>query len=250
MRTLWVLTAILACAAVLGTAASAASTASEPVVHVYDIRVTGTFRHTFSIHAGRLVSSYAETTSWSETYRGVRIEVLTSVYGDPMIEVRNASWQKAKGTIAGSIKVTTVNAFGKRHGCSSSSPEPGALALTGQWTPYGASYLFHIATGRSPNNPKASPPNCIFEPGGAAHFTRTRPDGGTESGRIANRSATLDLRLPTSKPGQPGLPLDRLQAGTGFAIGFRAKSRTRSQFEPSATEGTARITFVPRPPSP
>jgi hypothetical protein len=233
------------CAAVAVTAALAAA---EPVVHVYDVEVTGALRTTFSLPAKPLPLDigWSETARWTETYKGVRLEVRTPEDAAPWIEMG----MLGKGRVTGSVKYGLTSRH-KSCGLSTNRPEAGLVRLLG--TPYASSapgarrYRLFLATGRSATTPPLRSSTCTYFQGGWAKFTGVRvgPGGGTATGYIDARKVSFEVEFRTpQQPGQLGFPLSRLNAGAGFALDLRGK--TREQSGRLVSEGTARITFVPR----
>lgn len=237
-------------AAVLGSAITAAHAASEPVVYVYDVQVTGTFRAALSLPSKplRLDFGYSQISKWTETYKGVRLEVQTSESGEPTMAMRMSG--KGKGTVTGSIKYGLFGPHIKSCGLSSNRPEPGSLNLVG--SPYSSSglsavtYKLVLITGRSGKTPALRSSTCSFFEGDLAKFSGARvgPGGGIATGSIDTRALgfTVEFRTP-QQPGQLDFPLDRLHAGAGFVLNLKGKTKDGRK----TGEGTARITFFPRP---
>lgn len=243
LRQLRVLVLIVASAGMLGIPITAAH-AAEPVVHVYDVQVTGVLRATLSLPSKplRLDFAYSETSRWTETYKGVRLEVETSEFGPERIEMRMAG----KSTVAGSIKYGLSGPHIKSCRLSTNRPEPGSLSLSG--TPSGTGYRLGVRTGRNTSRPALRSSNCSYYEGNWAKFTGSRvgPGEGIATGLVDTRSVTftLDFRTP-QQTGQLGFPLNRLTAGEGFVLNLKGKTKDKSGLKKS--EGTARITFVPQP---
>ncbi len=241
------LVTIIVSAAVLGTAASAASVVSEPVVHVYDVQVTGTHRATLSLPRKplRLDFAYALTSRWTETYTGVRIEVRTAEFGEPTIEVKNESWRASKGTVKGSIKYKLSGPHIKSCSWSTNRPEPGSLLLSGRSS---RPAQLHLTSGRQTSGLPLRPANCAYYEGNLAKFAGARigPSGGVASGYIDTRTVRFALEFGTPQQAvQLGFPLSPLNAGTGFVL--NVKGKTKDQAGRHTSEGTVRIKFVPRP---
>jgi hypothetical protein len=250
LRQLRVLVMIVASAGVLGISSTAAHAASEPVVHVYDVQVTGTLRPKLSLPSKplRLDFGYSQTSKWTETYKGVRLEVQTLEYVEPTMAMRMSG--KGKGTVTGSIKYGLFGPHIKSCGLSSNRPEPGSLNLVG--SPYSSSgagsvtYKLVLITGRSATTPALRSSKCSFFEGNWAKFTGAPvgPDGGMATGYIDTRMLrfTVEFRTP-QQTGQLGFPLNQLHAGAGFVLNLKGKTKDGRK----TSEGTARITFVPRP---
>jgi hypothetical protein len=238
------LAAIAAIAAVLGSALTAAAAASEPVGYLYDVQVTGTHRVTFSLPSKplRLDFAYSETATWKETYKGVRVEVRTSEYGPERIDVR----MEGRGTVTGLIKYGLSGPNIKSCSWSTNQPEPGSLSVSG--TPSGTGYRLGLRTGRNTSRPPLRSANCSYYEANWARFTAAGvgPGGGLATGWVDTRSLslTVDFRTP-QQSGQLGFPLNRVTAGAGFVLNLKGKTKDQSGLRKS--EGTARITFVPRP---
>ena len=247
------LVTIVVGAAVLGTAVAAAYPAAEPVVHVYDVQVTGSVRTTFSLPSKPLPLDFgwSETSTWTETYKEVRLSVQTPEYlPEPTVEMK----LEGKGTITGSIKYGLSGPRSKHCEWRTTRPEPGYLRLSG--TPYTSSapgakrYQLDLVTGRQRTG--RQPPRPIscsyYENPRWAKFSGVRVASGkaVAAGWVDTRSVsfTLELSAP-QQTGQLGFPLDRLSAGAGFVLNLKGK--TRQQSGRFVSEGTARITFVPRP---
>jgi hypothetical protein len=249
LRQLSLLAVIVASTALLGFAATAAQ-AAEPIVHIYDVQITGTFRAALALPSKplRLDFGYSQTSRWTETYKGVRLEVQTSEYGEPTMAMRMSG--KGKGTVTGSIKYGLFGPHIKSCGLSSNRPEPGSLNLVG--SPYSSSgpgsvtYKLVLITGRSGKTPALRSSTCSFFEGDLAKFSGARvgPGGGTATGSIDTRALgfTVEFRTP-QQPGQLDVPLDRLHAGAGFVLNLKGKTKDGRK----TGEGSARITFVPRP---
>jgi len=247
LRQLKVLVTISVSAAVLGTAASTASVGSEPVVHVYDVQVTGTHQATLSLPRKplRLDFAYTLTSKWTETYKGVRLEVRTAEFGEPTIEVRNESWRASKGTVAGNIKYKLSGPHIKSCSWSTNRPEPGSLLLAGRSS---RPAQLNITSGRQTSGLPLRPSNCAYYEGNLAKFAGARigPGGGVAAGYIDTRAVRFALEFGTpQQAGQLGFPLSALDAGTGFVL--NVKGKTKDQAGRHTSEGTVRIKFVPRP---
>ena len=222
--------------------------AKVPIVYVYDVQVTGTFRATLALPSKplRLDFAYSEISKWTETYKGVRLEVRTSEDGEPRIEMK----MSGKGTVLGSIKYGLSGPHIKSCGLSSNRPEPGSLSIGG--SPYSTSgpgavtYALRVYTGRSGTTPALRSSTCSYFEGNGAKFSgaRVAPGGGTATGAIDTRrlTSTVEFRTP-QQPGQLGFPLNHLHTGTGFVLDLKGKTTAGRK----VSEGTVRIRFVPRP---
>jgi hypothetical protein len=242
------LAVLVVSAALLGFAVTAARAASAPVVYVYDVQVNGTLRATLGLPSKPLRSdfAYTEISKWTETYKGVRLEVRTSEFGEPRIEMKMAG----KGTVTGSIKYGLSGPHIKSCGLSSTRPEAGSFNLGGN--PYSASgqgavtYALRLYTGRSGNAPALRSSRCSYFEGNAAKFSGTRiaSGDGMATGYIDTRRLTFTVEFHTpQQPGQLSLPLNRMHTGAGFVLTLKGKTKGGRK----SSEGTARITFVPRP---
>jgi hypothetical protein len=92
------------------------------------------------------------------------------------------------------------------------------------------------------------PSNCAYYEGNLAKFAGVRigPGGGVAAGYIDTRAVRFALEFGTPQPaGQLGFPLNPLNAGTGFVL--NVKGKTKDQAGRHTSEGTVRIKFVPRP---
>jgi hypothetical protein len=217
-------------------------------VHVYDVRVVGVLRTTSSLPGKPrpLDFAYSETSRWTETYTGVRLEVRTSEFGEPTIEMR----MEGKGTIAGTIKYELSGPRVKSCDWRTNRPEPGFLRLAG--LPYtsaasdGVMYRLNLLTGRQNSNLR--PSKCTYIEANFAKFAGATvgPGGGTAEGYLDVRRIVFQMKLTTpQQAGQLGFPLDRLHAGEAFVLDLKGKTKDHSGLRKS--EGSARITFVPRP---
>lgn len=247
LRQLKVLATITVGAAVLGTAASATSVASEPVVHVYDVQVTGTHRTTLSLPNKPLPLdfAYSQTSKWTETYKGVRLEVRTTDFGEPTVDMRNESWLPTKGTVKGSIKYTLSGPRIKKCVWSTNRSEPGSMLLSGRSS---SPAQINFTSGRRTDRQPLRPSNCAYYEANLAKFAGARigPGEGIAAGYIDTRAVRLLLEFGSpQKVGQLEFPLSPLEAGTGFALSVKGK--TKDQAGRHTSEGTVRITFVPRP---
>ncbi len=245
------LTAIV-CAgiALLGFAVTTARAASNPVVRVYDVQVTGTFRSTLSLPTNPLGGdfAYSEVSKWTETYRGVRLDVQAPEFGDSKIEMRMSG--KGKGTVTGSIEYSLSGPRLKSCALRSKRSEPGSLSIGAD--PYrslgqgAVTYELHLSTGRSGNTPALPSSKCSYFAGNGARFSGTRVGSGGDvaTGYIDSRRLTFAIELHTPRePGQLGFPLNRLHAGAGLVLALRGKTEVGRKL----SEGTVRIRFVPRP---
>jgi hypothetical protein len=243
------LTLFAAGLAVLGLAVPAGGAESASVVHVYDVQVKGVYRVTLALPSNPrpLDFGYSEASSWTETYRGVRLEVVTSELTPDRIELKLSG----NGTIAGKIDYRVSAPGGKNCAWSSSRSEPGELFLGG--FPYAASgpgsvtYRLNVRTGRRLSSVPKVPTTCTYYEAAWAKFDNAPlgTGGAVASGSILGRSTTLvvELRKP-QQPGQLAFPLNRLHAGAGFVLNVKGKTTDTSGRRTS--EGTVRITFVPR----
>jgi hypothetical protein len=235
---------IVAGAVLLGFAVKAASAASDPIVHVYDVQITGAHRSTLSLPSKplRLDFAYAETATWAETYKGVRLEVRTSEFEPARVELRMAG----NSTVAGNIKYGLSGPHVKSCGSTTHRPEPGSLGLWG--TPNTNGYRLDLRTGRNTSRPLTPSAGCTFLEGNMAKFANARvgASGDIATGWIDTRSVVLTLEFRTpQQPGQLGFPLNRLTTGAGFVLNLTGSTRDMSGRKVS--RGTARIAFVPRP---
>jgi hypothetical protein len=244
------LTVVVACGASLGLLASAAH-AATPVVHVYDIQVTGVFRVVYSLPSKPLPLDfgYSELSSWTETYPGARLEVQVSEFAPEQIQLR----LDGKGTIKGKTSYSVSGPRIKSCGWKSTRSEPGSLTLFGNpRTPAasgGVAYRIDLRTGRNIGAVPQHPAGCTYYEGNWAKFADVHvgPSGATANGTVDTRSVALVVELPTSqRPGALGFPLNRLYAGGGFVL--TAKAKTKDQSGRKLSEGTVRITFTPRRP--
>jgi hypothetical protein len=241
---------IVACGASLGLFAPAVQ-AATPVVHVYDVQVTGVFRVVYSLPSKPLPLDfgYSERSSWTENYPGVRVEIEISEFAPEQVELR----MDGKGTIKGK---TTYSVSGPRiKGCGwkSTRSEQGSLTLFGNprtpAAPGGVAYRLDLRTGRNIGAVPQHPADCTYYEANWAKFAGVPvgPSGAVGSGTVDTRSVALVVELDKSqRPGAFGFPLNRLYAGAGFVITVKAKSKDQSGRKPS--EGTARITCTPRRP--
>lgn len=232
----------------LGTAVAAAWAASEPVVYVYDVQVTGTLRASQSLPSkpGPLDFAYSEISKWTESYKGARLEVQTSEIGEPTI----ALTLSGKGTVAGSVEYGLSGPRIKSCGLGSNRPEPASLNIGGSSYgnagPGAATVQLRFYSGRSSRAPVLRSSKCSYIAGNSAKLTGARvgTGGGTATGSIDTRRLTFTLEFRTpQQPGRLGFPLNRLQAGSGFVLDLKGKTRDGRR----TSEGTARIAFVPRP---
>ena len=235
--------------ALLGLGFSAGLASSASVVHVYDVQVKGVYRVTLALPSKPLPLDfgYSEASSWTETYKGVRLEVVTSEFTPDRIELKVSG----KGTVAGKIDYRVSGPGGKNCAWSSTRSEPGELFLGG--FPYTASgpgsvtYRLNVRTGRRLGSVPKVPTTCTYYEANFAKFDDAPlgAGGAVASGSILSRSTTLvaELRKP-QRPGQLAFPLNRMHAGAGFVLNVKAKTTDTSGRRTS--EGTVRITFVPR----
>jgi hypothetical protein len=240
----------IAAGAVLGTSTAAARPAAEPVVRLYDVRVVGTLRTTFPLPAKPLPLDvgWSETSTWTESYAGVRVTVSTADYlPEPMVDAD----AKGKGTIVGATTYRTSGPRSKACVAKTTRSEPAFLRLSGN--PYSTSapgatrFRLDISTGRRLGGRKpVRPAGCpYYENPRSVELERLQvaSGGGQASGRVDTRATSYTLQLArTQQPGRLDFPLDRLDAGAGFVLVLKGKVRQPG----TISEGTARITFVPR----
>ncbi len=244
---------IVVSAVVFAIVGSTASATSEPVVRMYDVQVIGVLHTTFSLSSKPLPLdvAWSEISTWTETYKGVRLSVQTLEYlPEPALEMKI----EGQGTVTGSIKYGTSGPHSQSCVWRTSRPEPGYLRLSG--TPYPSSapgarrYQLDLVTGRQRTGRQPlRPRSCAYyENPRWAKFSGVRmgPGDGTAAGWVDTRATSfnLELRAP-QQAGQLGFPLDRLSSGAGFVLNL--KGRTKQQSGRFVSEGSARITFVPRP---
>jgi hypothetical protein len=233
-------------AGAVGLGVAVAQAASEPTVHLYDVTVSGALRTTFSLPAKPLPLdlAWSETSTWKETYPGVRLELQTSEFGSEQITMKLAG----KGTITGSMKYVVSGPRLKTCGWSTTKSESAALRLWG--TPYSTgatTYRLDLETGRPRTGRQPlRPPSCqYFEGKSATIIGLPVGPGGVVDGSIDTRAVRLTAMFNTpQQTGQLSFPLNRLTAGAGFVLKLRAK--TKAQAGRLVSEGTAQVAFVPR----
>jgi hypothetical protein len=241
------LVAIAAGIVVLGTSTAAARPGAEPVVHLYDVRVAGVLRTTFPLPAKPLPLDvgWSETTTWTETYAAVRVTVNTIEYlPEPTIDAD----AEGKGTIAGTIAYRTSGPRVKACEAKTTRSEPAFLRLSGDAYSAGATrYRLSLATGRRIGGKQVRPLGCTYYGNPRAIDVaqlRVASGAGRASGRVDTRATSYTLQLSrTQQPGKLDFPLDRLSAGAGFVLVVKGKAKQASG---TVSEGSARITFVPR----
>jgi hypothetical protein len=234
---------------VLGFVAVAGTARSATVTHVYDVRVTGVFRVTLARPSDPrpLDFGYSQTSTWTETYERVRLEVRASEFTPELIDLR----MTGAGTVKGRISYHVSGPGSRSCAWETSRSEPGALTLSGSGytasAPGPVTYRLNLSTGRRLGSVQPSPADCTYYEGHSAKLANTSvgPGGGKAEGSVDSRSALLvaEYRKP-QRPGRLAFPLNRLYAGAGFVLSLKGKTRDHGGRRTS--EGTARITFVPR----
>jgi hypothetical protein len=234
-------------------AVGAARATTPPVVHLYDVRVTGTLESKFLLPAKPLPLDlgWKETSTWVETYNAARLTVQPSVYPEGGVELK----LEARGTIAGTIAYSTTGPGPKS--CKSITRRPAPARLTIVGTPYGASsggrtYRLSLSTGRRPSSTGSPvhPPGCSYYANPRwvriGQTALRRAPGSVVTGLLDTRATSLTVEYHSpQQSGALGFPLGALEAGNPFAI--RLTGSSTQQNGRFVSRGTARIAFAPHP---